>query len=513
MEKLIVQMEERYNDYLQDESRMRGSAEKISFPQTENDVIDIINECRKNHVPVTIQGARTGITGAAVPAGGLILNMSKMNKITGIFKEGEHFYLEAEPGVILSDLNELLSNGRFDTAMWSEETIENLKQMREGEEVQFSPNPTESTATLGGMFANNAKGISGHYYGKMGNYVEEITMITSFGERWKIKRGDIVIDEAGCFLPNGSFLPAISPKSPVKYPLCPEKGKDLVDLIAGSEGMLGAVTSMRLRLDKKPKENWGVLFFFNQMEQAAEFVTALDHLAGNATIITGEIFDRMALDIVEKMKQQVTKLKAIPQIPSDKEAAVYVELIAERDTDAEEMLLEILEMFGQFGNEEDTMAASSQDEMEKFRLFRHAVPEGINQCVDKLRQKNPEFHKMGIDFACPQKGLMTLIKDYQRDLEEEKIPAVIFGHALDCHLHVNLLPDTRDAFMKAKTLLLHWADEIASCGGCLAEENGIGKLKSHIVCRHISEEVLNAMKTTQEIFDPEQLFNRHNMIE
>ena len=73
-----------YDEYLRDESRYTGWAEAIAFPKDEAQVIEIMKTARQNRTPVTVQGARTGLTGAAVPQGGYILNMSKMNKVIGL---------------------------------------------------------------------------------------------------------------------------------------------------------------------------------------------------------------------------------------------------------------------------------------------------------------------------------------------------------------------------------------------------------------------------------------------
>ena len=167
MSGLIHNMEERYVGYLQDESRMQGSAEKIAFPRDVEEIRQVLDLCRDNRMPVTLQGARTGIAGAAVPAGGLVLNLSKLNRITGVRQEGELFFLEAEPGVLLSDLKETLASGRFDTDGWTDASKEALANMQKKGSLRFAPDPTETTATVGGMFASNAKGLSGYRFGRM----------------------------------------------------------------------------------------------------------------------------------------------------------------------------------------------------------------------------------------------------------------------------------------------------------------------------------------------------------
>ena len=512
MSERIFDIEERYSGYLQDESRLEGRAEKIAFPRTEDEAEAVLEYARRNHCPVTVQGGRTGIVGGAVPVCGIVLNMSGLNKIQGISKREGKYYLRLQSGVLLSDLQEQLETGRFDTAGWSETSIEILGQMKREGRFQFPPDPTETTATLGGMLATNAEGISGHYYGRTADYVEGIALLTAAGERWEIRRGEWIAKEEGLRLPNGRLLPAFSGEESGQYPLLIKPGQDLIDVIAGSEGMLGVVTSMEVRLERRPDEIWGVLFFFGEENAACRFLKRLQSAGGKASVTAGEFFDRAALDMVEDMKGRMTKLKVIPDIPQERQAAVYVELIAQEEADAEEVLTELLEAFDEMGGrEEDTWAASGRDEMEKFRLLRHAVPEGINHCVDAIRRDFPKFCKMGTDFSLKEE-IDVLLSLYRNEAKKDGIPCVIFGHGLDGHFHVNLLPDTAEAFERAGKLLEYWAERIAAKGGCLAAENGIGKIKAGLIGRHLSEDACKAMADVRAVLDEDGLLNRGNMM-
>ena len=137
MSERIFDIEERYSGYLQDESRLEGRAEKIAFPRTEDEAEAVLEYARRNHCPVTVQGGRTGIVGGAVPVCGIVLNMSGLNKIQGISKREGKYYLRLQSGVLLSDLQEQLETGRFDTAGWSETSIEILGQMKREGRFQF----------------------------------------------------------------------------------------------------------------------------------------------------------------------------------------------------------------------------------------------------------------------------------------------------------------------------------------------------------------------------------------
>ena len=137
---------EAYRNYLFDESRTMGCADYIAFPRNEAELVEAVRFAHDNHVPLTAQGARTGLAGGASPQGGMILNLSRMNRILG---EGR-FLLRVQPGVALTTVRKALKNKSFDVSAWDEESRETLKDVRAGA-LFFSPDPTEPTASIGGM--------------------------------------------------------------------------------------------------------------------------------------------------------------------------------------------------------------------------------------------------------------------------------------------------------------------------------------------------------------------------
>ena len=114
-----------YAEYLRDESRMTGKAESISFPKTEADIRADLIEAGKLGRRVTTQGARTGITGAAVPAGGHILNLSRMTRALGLRRapDGRTFFVAVQPGMVLTELRHMIAAREFDTQGWSPDSL------------------------------------------------------------------------------------------------------------------------------------------------------------------------------------------------------------------------------------------------------------------------------------------------------------------------------------------------------------------------------------------------------
>ena len=158
-------MTDAYTDYLFDESRVVGHAEYIAFPQTEEELVTVVRYCDAHNLPLTAQGGLTGLTGGASPDGGLILNLSKMNRILGLRKGADGcYYLRVEPGILLTQVRKALSEKAFDITDWDTASVEALRDLKPGE-LFFSPDPTETTASLGGMAACNASGARSLLYG------------------------------------------------------------------------------------------------------------------------------------------------------------------------------------------------------------------------------------------------------------------------------------------------------------------------------------------------------------
>ncbi|MDD2519552.1 MAG: FAD-binding oxidoreductase, partial [Kiritimatiellae bacterium] len=148
-------------DFLRDESRRTGSADRIAFPRTEADVMAALAEARSSGLSVTVQGARTGVTGGAVPEGGFVLNLSKM---TAIRPDGDT--LVVQPGATLDAIRAAVPAGRF-----------------------FAPDPTESTASIGGMISCNASGALSFLHGPTRHHILGLRVATASGELLELHRG------------------------------------------------------------------------------------------------------------------------------------------------------------------------------------------------------------------------------------------------------------------------------------------------------------------------------------
>ena len=164
---ILTDVEREYADFLRDESRMVGRAASISFPQCEKDVRETVSLMASDNTPVTVQGARTGIAGGAVPDGGHILNLGRMTRLTGLSHDGQggDFRVTVQPGVVLADLRTALASKEIDDASLPQDSRDALAAFRRSGPWFLPPDPTETSASIGGMVAANASGARTYRYG------------------------------------------------------------------------------------------------------------------------------------------------------------------------------------------------------------------------------------------------------------------------------------------------------------------------------------------------------------
>ena len=179
-----------FEEYGRDESRISGEASSISFPTTEDEVRAILRKLHAEHVPITVQGARTGLAAGAVPHGGHILNTSHMNRYLGLRRDEQgRFLLRVEPGVVLSELRKQLGKKALPTAGWDQASLEAYEELQAAPEQFFPTDPTEASACLGGMAACNASGARSYAYGPMRPHVTGLHVALADGDLLELHRG------------------------------------------------------------------------------------------------------------------------------------------------------------------------------------------------------------------------------------------------------------------------------------------------------------------------------------
>lgn len=516
---------EMYGEYLRDESRQTGTAESIIFPKTEEEIIASVKECASNNTPITTQGARTGLAASAVPFGGHIINLSRMNKVTGARYDEEHdrFFLKVQPGVLLAEVRKYLSNKTFMTLNWDEESLKALSHMEKNEWF-YSTDPTEASASIGGMVACNASGAKSFRYGSTRDHVESLRIILPDGDVLSIKRGQTygknrsfeLITESGNII-TGELpkykMPNVK-KNTAGYYNKPDM--DMIDLFIGSDGTLGIISEIEIELNRTQKSDWGVTIFMPDEEKALDLVRALrgekifEHLdIFKLKPSAIEFFSHKSLEMLKFQQKTNPAFSSIQEIKDGYHTAIFIEFEGDSDNEIWEGIEELGNIIVELGgDEDDTWVANNPISLEKLHSFRHACPECVNMQIDEVKKSDSNITKLGTDMSVPDHKLKEVMKMYNDDIEKNNFHAVIFGHVGNNHLHVNIIPRNMEEYKKGKNLFLVWAEKIAAMGGSVSAEHGVGKLKVPFLQLMYSEEELNEMRKLKELFDPEQLLNR-----
>lgn len=509
---------ERYLELLGDESKLRAdNVESIYFPSSIPEVSWAIRDIQSRGTTCVISAGRTGIAGGAIPVGtASIISLGQLDRPLGCGRDGDEYYIRVEPGLSLASLTGLLMQGNFSrlaacTAAEQAQVSELVSTT--GPKLWFPVNPTETSAHIGGIVATNASGARTYRYGATREWVRALTLLLPDGRLLKIRRGEVVAENDGLFLLEGEdgafidvevhdvLLPAT--KATLGYPL--REDMDLIDLFIGSEGTLGVVVEVELRLAERPKSVIGVLVIVPDEDTALRLVERA-RSEKSIQFDAIEYFDPATFALLKQKKQTDGAGSHIPDLPNWDGCGVYFELSGteEETEDACIPLEEILEEVGL--SLDDTWAAMEPSEMAAQRVFRHAVPEAVNTIIGQRKARYPGLHKVGTDMAVPDEQLRNMFAMYRYDLARSGIDSVVFGHIGDNHVHVNLLPKDMDELERARKMYLGWAEKVVEMGGAVAAEHGIGRMKKGMLEVQYPPATLRLMRQLRRAFDPHGTF-------
>jgi D-lactate dehydrogenase (cytochrome) len=522
---------ESFAAYLSDESKLQGQASRLSFPTTEPELLAVLQAARAANMPITVCGARTGITGGAVPSGGWLISLDKMNRCFNLrhAQDGHGYILTCQPGLTLETLHKALETNIFPGAeSWNDDARAAFERLRAGPRHLFPPDPTERSASLGGMIACNASGARTFHYGATRRYIERLRLVLASGHTLDLSRSRTFAAPDGSFqldLQNGQIRSGRIPdyrapglKNAAGY--FAEPGMDLLDLFIGAEGTLGIVTEADLRLVPAPEAILAAVGFFPTESDVIRFVESarrgLD-IAGapesERRPLALEYFDPRSLDLLRDQKRRVGPSSPIPNLPVGPCAALYIELatVEARLEPAAEALLENLAACG--SDPDQAWCATTDAENEGLKAFRHALPEAVNQRIGERAARFPGLTKLGTDFAVPDPALPDMMAAYHAVLEPSGLEHVIFGHIGNSHVHVNILPRNLEDHVRGKELYLELARSALNLGGTVSGEHGIGKLKKPMLRLMLGDQGLAAMRQVKRVFDPDHRLNPGNLFD
>ena len=505
-----TQIDELQN-YLTDASNLQGGfADKLFIPETAAEIAEILKEANSQKIPVTISGARTGTVGGAIPFGGFVISLEKFNKIKEINKD--ELFAVVQSGVSLIDFQKAV----------------------EAENLFYPPDPTEWSCQIGGTVATNASGARSFKYGATRNFVEKLEVVLANGEILRLKRGEIFSDNGTIEIKTeqGNLLKVKLPtyrqpdvrKNTSGY-FSGEK-IDAIDLFIGSEGTLGIITEIELKILPKPESFFSGIIFFEDEQNLLNFVKEAREISfqtrkSNAVVPTAvlsasraqekdEFITTIDASLIEYFDEKALKfiLEKFPEVPADAKGAIFFE--QETNAENEDTLLEQWNELLEKSNADldQSWFTTTEQDREKMREFRHALPVSVNERIVRYKQK-----KVGTDMAVPDDKFLSFLKFYKEKLNESGLDYVIFGHIGDNHLHANLLPKNDAEAETARHLYGRFIAQSIMLGGTISAEHGIGKHKSKYLYVQYGERFLNEMAELKRAFDPHGILSRGNMFE
>jgi D-lactate dehydrogenase (cytochrome) len=488
---IIKSSPDEIQNYLVDAANVKGFCDAVYFPESETDIVEILRKANTEKLKVTVSGNGTGLTGGRVPQGGIVISTEKLNKIIEI-NDREKFAV-VQAGVILKDFQESV----------------------EEKNLFYPPDPTERNCFIGATVATNSSGAKTFKYGPTRDYIKSLRIVLPDGDLLNLERGKFISNEYDLILTpeSGRNIELKIPDYSMPYTkhaagyYC-YKNMDAIDLFIGSEGTLGIISEVKVKLLDLPKNVLSAVIFFNSGDDALNFLTEARRLSyktrseklKNEIDARGlEFFDCHALKFLTE---------DYPQIPLDAKAAVWFE--QEFTSENEEAIIALwMELINEFnGNEETAWLASDKNDIERFKDFRHSISWKVS---DYISHKN--ITKVGTDIAVPDNKFIEFYKWICHEVEKTDLDFVLYGHFGNAHVHLNMLPKDQKEHHLAKTFYALICEKAISLHGTVSAEHGIGKLKGEYLLKMFGEENIKQMAKLKLSLDPNKILGIGNMFD
>jgi glycolate oxidase len=428
--------------YAYDASDHDHRPEAVVWPTHAEQISRILLLANEHHFTVTPRGAGTGLCGGAIPAhGGLILDMCLMDKIIDIRIPDR--MVVAQPGLVYADLERALApHGLF-----------------------VPPDPASgSVCTIGGNVATNAGGIRGAKYGVTKDYVTGLEVI--------LPDGQIMRTGSSCM------------RSISRY--------DLTGLFVGSEGTLGVITEITLKVDPKPTTRQTGLACFNDLKRAGKAITDVIYSGIVPSVL--EIIDHNAI----KVLRQYGGIN-LPDVM----AMTLVETDGFTESETSLQMSRVIEILTKNGATGVRIAQSSEEADELWK-----VRKSIGSVAAQLGTNS-----VSEDVTVPISKVPHLLAGISAIVTRYRLPFVVFGHAGDGNLHPRIMFDRSEADQVNR---VHQAVEeifrlACDLGGTLTGEHGIGLAKAPYMRMEHGPVAMGVMQTLKKLFDPNNILNPGKM--
>ncbi len=428
--------------YSNDASDHYHRPEAAVWPASTEHISRILIIANKHCFPVIPRGAGTGLAGAAVPVyGGLVLDMCRMNRILDI-RIADRLAV-VQPGVVYNDLKKALAPYDF----------------------FFPPDPASgNVCTLGGNVATNAGGIRGAKYGVTKDYVMKLEVV----------------------LPNGLVMQTGS------NCMKSASGYDLTRLFVGSEGTLGIITEITLKINPKPMAFKTGLALFSSLRDAGRAVSDIMHSGIIPSVL--EVLDENTIKVLQDHSSV--------NLP-DVTAIILVETDGYTRAETSFQMEKVIEIFRK-NSAADVQIADSIEEADE--LWR--IRKSISSIVAQIRPNN-----VSEDVAVPISMVPNLLTGISKIVRNHGLPFVVFGHAGDGNLHPKIMYDRSDPdqVKQLREVVTEIFKLTCDLGGTLSGEHGIGLAKAPYMTLEHDQTAIDVMHDIKRLFDPNNILNPGKM--
>ena len=439
--------EEINEDYIHDEMPIYGkfAPEVVVEAASTEEISEVMKVCNENCIPVIPRGAGTGLAGGAVAIeGGVVLCTTRMNKI--LEYDMENLSVRVQPGVLLQNLaDDAATRG-----------------------LLYPPDPGEKFATLGGNVSTNAGGMRAVKYGTTRDYVRAMTVVLPTGE----------------IVNFGSNVKKTS------------TGYSLLNLMIGSEGTLGIITELTLKLVPAPKEIISLIVPFEDLNACIGAVPKV-LLSG----LNPQALEFMEKDIV-RMSEKYLEKQVFPQVIDGVEAGAY--LLISFDGDSMEELEQISEQVSEILFEEgaiDILVADTPELKKNAWAARGSFLEAIQADTSELDE---------CDVVVPISKIASYLEYVNSLAEKHDVRIKSFGHAGDGNLQIYVCRDKlpQDEWeAKCKAAMDDMYAEADRIGGLVSGEHGIGHAKQEYLEKCVGPVEMQLMQNIKKVFDPNLILN------
>lgn len=420
----------------------RSMPELVLHPTSTGQVQEIMKFAYQENIPVYPRGSGTNLSGGTIPlAGGIVLSMVKMDRIVDL--DTENLVAVVQPGLIVQTLNDAVK----------------------GHGLIYPPDPgTVGTATIGGTVAECAGGLRGLKYGVTKHYVMGLEVVLADGEVMRI---------------GGKTVKNVT-------------GYDLTKLFTGSEGTLGIITEVTVKLIPAPEYRLSLMAVFDDLDKAARTIS--DIVMNKVIPATLEIMDNTTIRTVENYSKV--------GLPVDAEAILLIEVDGIEEVAKREF--GIVESICKKNGVVNLQVAKSDEEREVLWTARRAA-------LPALAQVSPTT--ILEDATVPRSHIPDMIKAVRNIAEKYNLRIGTFGHAGDGNLHPTILADDRNhEEMERVEKAVEEIFEVAlKLGGTLSGEHGIGIAKQKYLEREFGPSGLQIMKKIKQALDPKGILNPGKM--